>query len=61
MKNKVVNFLKPFLISVAESKEMKQLVVELLQKYAKSTSNNVDDLIAKAVEDAIFTPQQPQK
>lgn len=61
MSNKVVSFLKPFLISVAESKETKQLVVELLQKYSKSTTNNIDDLVVKAVEEAIFTPQQPQK
>lgn len=59
--SKVVNFLKPVLFALIESKEVKQLVVELLKRYVKSTSNNIDDVIVSAVEDAIFTSQKPQK
>lgn len=36
------------------SKEVKELVVHLLEKYSKSTDNDVDDLIVKMVRDALI-------
>lgn len=50
----VIGLVKPLLFSLLESKEVKELVIELLTRYAKSTSNDIDDLIVKAVSDALI-------
>ena len=41
-----------------ESHEVKKLVVELLERYAASTSNSVDDLIVATVRKALLGDEE---
>ncbi len=50
----LVNLVKPVLFSALNSCTTKKLVVELLHRYAKTTDNDVDDLIVKTVEVALL-------
>lgn len=52
-----INFVKPIILRVATSPQVKALVVELLEKYAKTTDNSIDDTIVAAVKAAIFKDQ----
>ena len=53
----VVAVVKPLLIQVATHPAVKNLVVELLTKYVKSTDNSIDDVVLELVKDKLFTPQ----
>jgi hypothetical protein len=46
---KVVVLVKPILLALLGSKEVKQLVVLLLEKYSKTTDNDVDDYVVDIV------------
>jgi hypothetical protein len=53
----VVAVVKPLLISIATHPAVKNLVIELLTKYVKSTDNSIDDVVLELVKDKLFTPQ----
>jgi hypothetical protein len=53
----VVAVVKPLLIQVATHPAVKNLVVELLTKYVKSTDNSIDDVVLELVKEKLFTPQ----
>jgi hypothetical protein len=53
----VVAVVKPLLISIATHPAVKNLVVELLAKYVKSTDNSIDDVVLELVREKLFTPQ----
>ena len=53
----VVLVLKPIIISVATHPAVKNLVIELLAKYVKSTDNSIDDVVLELVKEKLFTPQ----
>lgn len=50
----IVSAVKPVLFYLLESQEVKNLVIELLKRYAKSTTNDVDDLIVNTVSLALL-------
>lgn len=50
----VVSVVKPVLFKAMSSCQVKKLVVELLERYVKSTDNDVDDLIASTVKTALL-------
>ena len=50
----LVVLIKPFLISIMSSCQVKKLVVELIEKYAKTTDNDIDDVIASTVRVALL-------
>lgn len=50
----VVKAVKPILFYLLESEEVKHLVIDLLERYAKSTTNDVDDLIVNTVKLALL-------
>ena len=52
--SKLVDFLKPVLMWLRESAEVKRLVVELLERYAASTDNDIDDLVVATVRKALL-------
>jgi len=54
----VITVVKPLLIAVATHPAVKQLVVELLEKYVKTTDNSIDDVVLALVKDKLFTPQK---
>lgn len=53
----LVSVVKPLLLSIATSPAVKNLVLELLNKYVSSTDNSIDDVVYKLVKDKLFTPQ----
>ena len=53
----VVSVVKPILISIATHPAVKNLVIELLEKYVKSTDNTIDDVVLTLVKEKLFTPQ----
>lgn len=52
--SKIVELFKPVLMWLRESAEVKKLVVELLERYAASTDNDIDDLIVATVRTALL-------
>ncbi|AIX30085.1 hypothetical protein Syn7803US34_190 [Synechococcus phage ACG-2014f] len=52
--SKVVSLLKPALLWLRDSTEVKKLVIELLQRYAESTKTDVDDLLVATVSKALL-------
>lgn len=50
----VVEVLKPFILAAMNSCHTKRLVVELLDRYVKTTDNDIDDLIAGSVRTALL-------
>lgn len=52
--SKLVEFFKPVLMWLSESAEVKKLVVELLERYAASTDNDIDDLVVFTVRKALL-------
>jgi hypothetical protein len=53
----VVAVVKPILMKIATSPAVKKLVIDLLEKYVKTTDNSIDDNIVVAVKAAIFKDQ----
>ena len=53
----VVAVVKPLLISIATHPSVKKLVIELLEKYVKSTDNTIDDVVLVLVKEKLFTPE----
>ena len=52
--SKIVDFLKPVIMWLSESAEVKKLVVELLERYAASTKTEIDDLVVATVARALL-------
>lgn len=52
--SKLVDFFKPVLMWLRDSAEVKKLVVELLERYAASTDNEIDDLVVATVRTALL-------
>ncbi len=55
--NALVAVVKPFLISIATHPAVKNLVIELLAKYVKSTDNSIDDVVLELVKERMFKPE----
>jgi len=53
----VVAVVKPLILSLATNPAVKNLVIELLTKYVKSTDNSIDGVVLTLVKDKLFTPQ----
>ena len=53
----VVAVLKPILLQIATHPAVKNLVLELLAKYVKSTDNSIDDVLFATVKELLFKPQ----
>ena len=51
---KVVNVFKPILISLMNSCEVKKLVCDLLDRYVKTTDNDIDNVLATTVRTALL-------
>ena len=50
----LVEVVKPLLIAALNSCHTKRLVVELLERYVKTTDNDIDDLISHTVRTALL-------
>ena len=58
--SKLVEFLKPVLMWLRDSAEVKKLVVELLERYAASTDNDIDDLLVATVAKALLPKEDAE-
>lgn len=54
----IVTFLKPFIIKIANHTAVKNLIVELLEEYVKTTDNSIDNVIVETIRELLFTPQK---
>ncbi len=50
----VVALVKPILIQAMNSCAVKKLVVDLIDRYVKTTDNDIDDVIAATVRTALL-------
>jgi hypothetical protein len=53
----IVAVVKPLLMQIATHPAVKKLVIDLLEKYVKSTDNSIDDMILTTVKAAMFKDQ----
>ena len=53
----IVTIVKPILIKIATHPSVKNLVIELLEKYVNTTDNSIDNEILKVVKELLFKPQ----
>jgi hypothetical protein len=53
----VVTVVKPILIRIATHPSVKNLVIDLLAKYVKSTDNSIDDMVLATVKELLFKPE----
>jgi len=53
--------IRPILFKFLQSKGVKNLIVELLEAYAKSTDNTVDDQVVKYVKQNLFPASRVEK
>jgi hypothetical protein len=50
----LVSAIKPILFSAMNSCQVKKLVCELIDRYVNTTDNDIDNIIAKMVRDALL-------
>ena len=50
----LVEIVKPIILAAMNSCHTKRLVVELLERYVKTTDNDIDDLLAQTVRTALL-------
>jgi hypothetical protein len=50
----VVNLIKPILFQFLNSCQVKKLVVDLIDRYVKTTDNDIDNVIASTVRVALL-------
>lgn len=53
----VVAVVKPIVMQLATHPAVKNLVIDLLTKYVKTTDNSIDDMILATVKQLLFKPQ----
>jgi hypothetical protein len=53
----IVTIVKPLLLKIATHPSVKNLVIDLLAKYVKSTDNSIDDMIFVTVKELLYKPQ----
>ena len=49
----IVTIVKPLLLKIATHPSVKNLVIDLLAKYVKSTDNSIDDMIFVTVKELL--------
>ena len=53
----LVAVVKPLILKLATHPAVKNLVIELLEKYVKTTDNSIDDMVLLTVKELLFKPQ----
>lgn len=51
---------KPLVLKLASHPAVKNLVIELLERYVKSTDNSIDDQVLETVKALLFKPQDAE-
>lgn len=55
-----LTILKPIVLRIATHPAVKNLVIELLEKYVKSTDNSIDDKILETIKVLLFKEQDAE-
>ena len=50
----LIELLKPVIFAFINSRQVKELAVQLIEKYVKYTDNDIDDIIAASVRAALL-------
>lgn len=53
----LVYVVKPLILKLATHPAVKNLVIELLEKYVKTTDNSIDDMVLVTIKELLFKPQ----
>lgn len=53
----MIALIKPILFAFIQGKAVRQLVIDLLEAYAKSTDNTIDDAAVELVKNNIFVKE----
>lgn len=54
----LVVVVKPLILKLATHPAVKNLVIELFEKYVKTTDNSIDDMVLVTVKELLFKPQE---
>lgn len=54
----IVTIVKPILIRIATHPSVKNLVIELLEKYVNTTDNSIDNMVLATVKELLFKPEK---
>jgi hypothetical protein len=54
----LVAIVKPLIMKLATHPSVKKLVIDLLEKYVKSTDNSIDDMLLETVKELLYKPQE---
>lgn len=54
----LVAIVKPLIMKLATHPSVKKLVIDLLEKYVKSTDNSIDDMLLETVKEMLYKPQK---
>lgn len=54
----LVAIVKPLIMKLATHPSVKRLVIDLLEKYVKSTDNSIDDMLLETVKEMLYKPQK---
>jgi len=50
----LVSVVKPIILQAAQSRQVKELVVQLIERYVKATDNDIDNVIFATVKAALL-------
>ena len=50
----MIRLIKPILLALVTSRQVKELVVQLLEKLAQDTENTLDDIAVRSVKEALL-------
>jgi hypothetical protein len=50
----LVSIVKPIILQAAQSRQVKELVIQLMEKYVKATDNDIDNIIFVTVKTALL-------
>jgi hypothetical protein len=54
----LVVVVKPLILQIATHPAVKNLVIDLLTRYVKTTDNSIDDMVLATVKELLFKPQE---
>lgn len=54
----LVTVVKPLLLKIATHPSVKNLVIDLLEKYVNTTDNSIDNMILATVKELLFKPEK---
>ena len=57
----MIFLIKPILFKIMQSDSVKNLIVDLMRAYVKTTENTVDDSVADFVERNLFPTRRVEK